>query len=167
MKKLLLAIVLLWAGGAAAVWYWNDQRSQRIDFRTTVIQRGDLLLTVSATGTLEPEEVADVGVPIAGQIQRFGKDPRDPSKSISYGSPVEEGTVLAQLDDALFKARVDQARASLGKAEADVLQAQAKRQQAERDFGRAQSGEAGPGLGAGLRHGRGELRDRPGEPDRG
>ncbi len=139
MKKLLLAMVLLWAGGAAGVWYWNDLRSQRTEFRTTLIRRGDLLLTVSATGTLEPEDVADIGVPIAGQIESFGKDPRDPGKSISYGSPVEKGTVLAQLDDALFKARVDQARASLRKAEADVLQAQAKRQQAERDFGRARN----------------------------
>jgi HlyD family secretion protein len=139
MKKLLFAIVLLWAGGAAAVWYWNDLRGQRVDFRTTAIRRGDLLLTVSATGTLEPEEVADVGVPIAGEIESFGKDPRDPSKPVSYGTPVEEGTVLAQLDDALFKARVDQARASLGKAEAEVLQAQAKRQQAERDFGRTRN----------------------------
>ena len=147
MKKLLLVDGPALGGGAAGVWYWNDLRGQHVDFRTTAIRRGDLLATVSATGTLEPEEVVDVGAQIAGQIESFGKDPRDPGKSISYGSPVEEGTVLAQLDDALFKARVDQARASLGKAEADVLQAQAKRQQAERDFERAQQpGEARPGL---------------------
>jgi HlyD family secretion protein len=137
MKKLLFVIVLLWAGGAAGVWYWNDLHGPRAELRTAPVRRGDLLLTVSASGTLEPEEVVDVGAQIAGEIESFGKDPRDPSRPISYGSPVEEGTVLAHLDDALFKARVDQARASLGKSEADVVQARAKLQQSERDFERA------------------------------
>jgi HlyD family secretion protein len=137
MKKLLLVIVLLWAGGAAGVWYWNDVRNQRVEFRTVAVRRGDLLATINATGTLEPEEVVDVGTQIAGEIESFGKDPRDPTKPISYGSPVEQGTVLAHLVDSLYKARVDQARAAVGKAEADVLQAQAKLQQTERDFERA------------------------------
>jgi HlyD family secretion protein len=137
MKKLLLAVALLWAAGGAGYWYWNEMRSQRVAFRTVAVRRGDLMTTVSASGTIEPEEVVDVGAQIAGIIKSFGIDPHDASKPISYGCLVEEGTVLAQLDDALFKARVDQARASLGKADADVLQAQAKLQQAERDYERA------------------------------
>ena len=107
MKKLLFILIVLWGGGAAGVWYWNDVRSQHVSFRTVTVRRGDLLATINATGTLEPEEVVDVGVQIAGEIQSFGKDPRDPGKPISYGSPVEQGTVLARLDDSLFKARVD------------------------------------------------------------
>jgi HlyD family secretion protein len=137
MKKFVLAIVLLWAAGAAGVWYWNDLRGRRVAFRTAAVHRGDLLATIGATGTLEPEEVADVGVQIAGEIERFGQDPRDPLKPIGYGSPVEQGTLLAQLDDALFKTRLDQARANLSKAEADVLQARARLGQAERDLDRA------------------------------
>jgi HlyD family secretion protein len=137
MKKLLFVIGLLWAGGSAGLWYWSELRNQRIEYRGVAIRRGNLLATVSATGTVEPEAVVDVGAQIAGVIERFGTDPRDPTKPISYGSPVAEGTVLAHLADALFKARVDQARASLGKSEADVLQARAKLQQAERDYERA------------------------------
>jgi HlyD family secretion protein len=137
MKKLVLAIVLLWAAGAAGVWYWNDLHSRRAQFRTAAVRRGDLLATIGATGTLEPEEVADVGVQVAGEIQRFGNDPRDSRKPIGYGSPVEQGTLLAQLDDTLFKTRVEQARANLGKAEAEVLQARARLGQAERDLDRA------------------------------
>jgi HlyD family secretion protein len=137
MKKLLLAIILLWAAGGAGFWCWNELRSQHVAFRTARVRRGDLTTSVSASGTLEPEEVVDVGAQIAGIIKSFGTDPADPSKPVSYGSAVEDGTVLAQLDDALFKARVDQARASLGKSEADVLQAQAKLQQTERDYERA------------------------------
>jgi HlyD family secretion protein len=137
MKKLLFIMFVLWGGGAAGLWYWNDLQGQRVAFRTATVRRGDLLATINATGTLEPEEVVDVGAQIAGAIQSFGQDQRDPSKPISYGSPVDQGTVLAKLDDALFKARVDQARANLGKAEADVLQWQAKLKQAEREYDRA------------------------------
>jgi HlyD family secretion protein len=137
MKKLLVSLLLLWAGGAAGLYYWNDLRNQQVAYRTVAVRRGDLLSTVGATGTLEPEEVVDVGAQIAGEIESFGPDPGDPGKTISYGSRVEEGTILARIADALFKARVDQASASVRKAEADVLQAQAKLQQADRDYERA------------------------------
>jgi HlyD family secretion protein len=75
-------------------------------------------------------------VQVAGEVKCFGKDPRDPQKVIGYGTPVEVGTVLAQLDDTLFKTRVDQARANVGKSEADVLEARARLHQAERDLER-------------------------------
>jgi HlyD family secretion protein len=133
MKKLILALVLLWGGGALGVWYWNDARHQKVEFRTVRVARGDLLATINATGTLEPEDVVDVGAQVAGEVRSFGPDPRDPAKPISYGTPVAQGTVLARLDDALFKARLAQAQAGVAKAEADVEQARAKLRQAERD----------------------------------
>jgi HlyD family secretion protein len=136
MKKLLILMTLLWGGAAAGLWYWNDLRTQRPSFRFVSVSRGDLAATISATGTIEPEEVVDVGTQVAGEIQSFGADPRDPSKPISYGSPVDEGTVLAQLDASLFNARLSQAEANVNKAEADVQQAEAKLRQAERDLER-------------------------------
>jgi HlyD family secretion protein len=137
MKKLLFILIVLWGGGAAALWYWNEIQAQQVTYRTVAARRGDLLATINATGTLEPEEVVDVGAQIAGMVQSFGADPRDPNKAISYGSPVEKGTVLARLDDALLKARVDQARANLARSEADLEQAKAKLHLAERDLDRA------------------------------
>jgi HlyD family secretion protein len=141
-------MLVLWVGGVAIVWYWNNARFQRASFRTVAVWRGDLIATINATGTLEPEEVVDVGAQIAGVIRSFGNDPRDQGKSISYVSQVDQGTVLARLDDALFKARVDQARANLGKAEGDMLQAQAKLRQAERDHDRARKLQARNNLSA-------------------
>src|SRR5689334_16354977 len=98
MKKLLLVMALLWGGGAFGVWVWSDARAQRITYRTVTVRRGDVRTTVNATGTIEPEEVVDVGAQVAGRIESFGADPADPSKPISYGSKVEQGTVLARLD---------------------------------------------------------------------
>jgi HlyD family secretion protein len=136
MKKLLLLLSLLWGGGAAGIWYLTDQRSQSVSYRTVAIKRGDLRLTINATGTIEPEEVVDVGAQVIGRIESFGADPLDPGKTVSYGSRVERGTVLARLDSALFRARVDQARGAVKKAEADGEQAKAKLRQTDRELER-------------------------------
>ncbi len=136
MKKLILLMSILWGGGVCGIWYWTDHRSQRVSYRTVAIKRGDLGSTVNATGTIEPEEVVDVGAQVAGLIQSFGVDPRDPSKAINHGSRVEQGTVLARLDSALFQARVTQAQGHVAKAEADIEQARAKLRQAYRELDR-------------------------------
>jgi len=136
MKKLLLLIVLLWGVGAYGIWYWTDPRTQRVSYRTVTIKRGDIGSTINTTGTIEPEEVVDVGAQVAGRIESFGSDPGNPSKTVSYGSRVEQGTVLARLDSALFQSRLDQERGRVAKAEADIEQAQAKLRQADRELER-------------------------------
>jgi len=111
-------------------------------FRTAEVKYGDLLAVISATGTVEPEELVDVGAQVAGKIVAFGKDRA--GKSIDYGSEVEKGMVLAQIDDSLYaadvaqvKAQLDQAKAGVVRAEADLGQMQARLVQAERDWNRA------------------------------
>jgi HlyD family secretion protein len=136
MKKLLLLMVLLWGVGAYGIWYWTDHRSAGISYRTVTIRRGDLRSTINTTGTIEPEEVVDVGAQVAGRVESFGADLDHPKKTIGYGSRVEQGTVLARLDSALFHTRLDQARGNVAKAGADIEQAQAKLRQAERELER-------------------------------
>jgi HlyD family secretion protein len=137
MKRLLLFLGLLWTAGAVGVWCWNDAQTRRVSYRTVRIKRGDLRSTISATGTMEPSEVVDVGAQVAGRIESFGTDPLAPSKTIGYGSRVERGTVLAQLDASLYRARVQQARGRVARAEADIQQADAKLRQADRELDRA------------------------------
>jgi multidrug efflux pump subunit AcrA (membrane-fusion protein) len=43
-----------------------------VTFRTEPVTRGELLATVGGTGTLEPEEVIDVGTQVGGLIKEFG-----------------------------------------------------------------------------------------------
>jgi HlyD family secretion protein len=149
MRKLLVLLILLIAGGGGGYWYFNREGGPGTLFRTAEVQRGDLMVTISATGTVEPEEVIDVGAQVLGKIQAFGKDPRDNGKVVDYGTPVEEGTVLAHIDDSLYAADVAQAAAALAVAEASVKRARADLEQlnarllqAERNWKRAQ--ELGP-----------------------
>jgi HlyD family secretion protein len=107
------------------------------------VKRGDLVATINATGTIEPVEVVDVGAQVAGLVSSFGKD-KD-GKTIDYGSLVEEGTVLAQIDESVYaadlavaKAQVEQDIAGESSAAATLEQMKAKLVQAEADWKRAQ-----------------------------
>lgn len=143
MKGAVAGIVGLGIIGGGAAWYLLRGGDGAADFRTAAVKRGELLVAISATGTVEPEEVIDVGAQIAGQIMSFGRDAS--GRTVDYGSVVEEGTVLAKIDDSLYSADAAQAeaqvqagRAALQRAEADLGQLRAKLHQAERDWQRAQ-----------------------------
>lgn len=152
--KLALGVVLLGVLLGGGFWGWKafGANQEEISYRTAKVEKGELAALITATGTIEPEEVIDVGVQVAGQIRHFGVDPADPKRTVDYGTIVHPNTLLAQLDDSLFKARAEQAQAtvdeslaqvaqaeaSIKKAEADMLQYRAKLNQAERDWERSQ-----------------------------
>lgn len=138
MRRGVTAVVLL----SALLSCSRDSNSN--GFRTVPIRRGDLLVTISATGTVEPEEVIDVGAQVAGKINSFGIDKNN--KTIDYGSPVDEGTILAQIDDSLYAADVAQRTAELELSRAQLLQAEAKLLSAEADWKRAQRVGPSPAL---------------------
>src|SRR5688572_7287693 len=143
MKKLLLIVLVLGALGAGAAWYYKKDNDAAATFRTVELKRGELLATIGATGTLQPEEVIDVGAQVAGQIMEFGKDTA--GNPVDFNSMVDEGGMLAKIDPstyeadvALATAQLGQANASLQRANADLVQLQSKLQQAQRDWERAQ-----------------------------
>jgi HlyD family secretion protein len=131
----ILLLVLLAVGGGAGYWYLSTG-TKGAALKTDPVTRGDLLAEISATGTLEPEDVIDVGAQVAGQIKEFGID-ADKSKPVDYGSAVQPGTVLARIDDALYEAKVQQSRARLTSSEKRVEQAKAKVEQAQANLERS------------------------------
>jgi HlyD family secretion protein len=149
MKRFSILLILLAAVIGIGFLFWNRTGTSSTVFKFASVSRGDLLITISATGTLEPIEVIDVGAQIAGKIEYFGKDPMRPDKTVDYGTQVEQGTVLAKIDDSIYSAAVDQAmaqveqaKANVLRARADLLQSKAKLRQAESNWKRAQ--ELGP-----------------------
>lgn len=112
-------------------------------FRTAEVKRGDISATISATGTVEPEQVVDVGAQVTGMVLSFGRDVNN--RLVDYGSVVKAGGVLANIDDTLYvaavnidKAQLRQARANVVNARANLVQAQAKLWEADADWRRAQ-----------------------------
>jgi HlyD family secretion protein len=145
VKKVILLIVVIGigAGIAGGWWYFNKGKVKNVAFRTVEVTRGDILSTISSTGTVEPEELVDVGAQVAGQVLAFGKD--EDGNEVDYGSSVAEGTLLAKIDDttytsdvALATAQLEQAKAGVENAQANLLQLKAKLNQAQLDWDRAQ-----------------------------
>jgi HlyD family secretion protein len=129
--------------GGFGLWLFLFKGDNAPAFRTAAVKRGDLIATISATGTVEPEKVVDVGAQVGGMVRTFGEDEK--GRIIDYGSVVKAGMVLARIDDSLYAAAVKTAKAQLQQAvaneisaKANVLQNEAKLLQAQQDWERAQ-----------------------------
>src|SRR6267142_2684729 len=120
-KKLLSNKKLLMGGAGAAVlalaayYFWGNQSSTP-QYMTAKVERGNLRNSVTATGTLQAVTTVQVGSQASGTISSLTAD---------YNSVVKKGQVIAQLDPAVSKAQVDQARANLQQAQAGLQQARA------------------------------------------
>jgi len=78
---------------------------------TAAVTRGDVIAKVDATGTLAAVTTVQVGSQVSGTIKALHAD---------YNSKVKKGQVVAELDPSLFQTQVEQARATLIKAESDA-----------------------------------------------
>jgi len=141
--KPIIAVTALLVLGAALGLGWHFHNGHKALFNTATVKHGDVVATISATGTIEPVEVVDVGAQVAGLILSFGKDKN--GNSIDYGSIIEEGTVLARIDDsvyaadcALARAQVEQDKAGELSADAALQQVKAKLIQTEAEWNRGQ-----------------------------
>jgi HlyD family secretion protein len=137
IKSILILASLVGILGAGTAWYIHETADQPSTFRSVPVERGNLLATINATAVIEAEEVVDIGAQVAGMIQAFGRDLKDPNKAIDYGSQVEVGTVLAQIDPALYTATLHQAQASLANAAAMLDQAKTKLKLSQSNWDRA------------------------------
>ena len=143
LKIPVIAVVIaVLALGAGAGW-WHARNNSQLSFRTAAVKRGDVAATISASGTIEPIEVVDVGAQVAGLIKAFGTDIN--GKTIDYGSVIEEGAVLAKIDESVYaadlavaKAQMEQDKARELSAAANLDQMKAKLIQADAEWKRAQ-----------------------------
>jgi HlyD family secretion protein len=114
-KKLILgsaAVAVLALGG---YYFWGSGTTAP-SYLTAKVERGNLRNTVTATGTLQAVTTVQVGSQASGTISALYAD---------FNSAVKKGQVVAQLDPAVSKAQVDQARATLQQAQASLQLARA------------------------------------------
>lgn len=123
IATVIMLIVAAVAGLGIAVRFRQSHKNGPPVFITAPLKRGDLVSTISATGTIEPEAAVDVGAQVAGIIVAFGMDRR--GQPVTWGSTVEAGEVLARIDDSLYAAAVATAKAQLAQGQANVLAAEA------------------------------------------
>ncbi|SNS07981.1 HlyD family secretion protein [Sphingomonas laterariae] len=100
-----------------------------VSYATQSVKRGDLTVTVSATGNLQPTNQVDVGSELSGTVTEVFVDNND---------RVTKGQVLARLDTSRLQDAINQSKAQLASAQASVMQAQATAQQSRANLNRLQ-----------------------------
>ena len=124
-------IVLILVIAAAAAWWALSGNGERtVRYQSTEATRGNMTVTVSATGTLQPTNQVDVGSELSGIITKVLVEDND---------EVSAGQVIAQLDTARLKDAITSARASLESARAGVLQVQATVTEAQSNLARLEN----------------------------
>lgn len=108
------AIVTVLTAGAAM--FFLTDKNGSIQYRTAEAQRGNLIITVTATGTLEPTNQVEVGSELSGIIETV---------EVDYNDSVKAGQVLAKLDTERLEPKVLQSQAALESARAKLEGAEA------------------------------------------
>jgi HlyD family secretion protein len=90
-----------------------QQAAQSEETRTAVVERGTLLVAVSASGVIEPQDRASLTFEQPGLVAEV---------LVEVGDEVKKGDVLARLDTGQLALQVRQAQASLASAEAQLAQ---------------------------------------------
>jgi len=122
MKRVIIGLLIVAAVGAGAGAIYIRRGGQEVQVQTSPVNRGDIVDTVGATGTLQAVTTVQVGSQVSGNIQMLGAD---------FNSIVKKGQVIARLDPSLFEAQLQQARANLNQSRANLAKAQSDLERAK------------------------------------
>src|SRR5438128_5839119 len=115
MKRAIIALLIVAAIGAGAAAYYIRNGKPDVQVVTAPVSRGDIVDTVSATGTLQAVTTVQVGSQVSGNIAGLGAD---------FNSIVKKGQVIAKLDPSLIEAQLEQSRANLSQQKANLTKAE-------------------------------------------
>lgn len=126
---------LLLIGGAIALlvlaggtWWWIAQANAKaVQYKTAAVALGDLVVTASTMGTVEPITQVDVGSEISGTVTKV---------NVTYNDQVEAQQVLAEISTDQLTDQVNRTQSLLDSARATVIDRQASLAQANRNLSR-------------------------------
>lgn len=102
-NKFIIFLVLIICAGV--YWLTNQNTEASVEqFKIRAVERGDIIQTISANGTLTPVVVVNVGTQVSGTVSKLYAD---------FNDEVETGQILAELDPALLNAQLQQSEANL------------------------------------------------------
>lgn len=131
-KKTLLIIIALVVIVGLVVGFTLIKKSsnKQPKYRTEKVTRGDIESVVTATGTLNPVVLVQVGSQVSGRIEKIYVD---------FNSKVKQGDILAELDQSQLKAQIEQNEANYRNAIASVERAKVALEIAQKNYERAKS----------------------------
>jgi len=94
---------------------FSRSKSEASEIQTAIVKRGDITVTVEATGTIEPLTIVEVKSKASGKIIKM---------PIEEGDTLKEGDLIAEIEKTYVQADVDKAQADLTAAKARLAQAE-------------------------------------------
>src|SRR5690348_14068817 len=115
-RALITALALLTA--ATGLWYWTVKSESRHErYKTHALDRGDIVHSISANGTLNPVVLVNVGTQVSGTVYKL---------FANFNDQVEKGDILVELDPSLSEAQLRQSEAAALNAEVALRVAENK-----------------------------------------
>ena len=115
-NALLLSLILAGSGGGY-LWYSRQTaQSPEQRYRIQAVEKGDIVQTVSANGTLNPVVLVNVGTQVSGTVTKLYVD---------FNDKVEKGQALLELDPSLYAAQSRQTAANVNNVSATLELARA------------------------------------------
>jgi HlyD family secretion protein len=124
LKWLVIGAVVV-GGVAGGVAYFKKPKDGPMDFKTSVVTRGEITQAVTANGALNPVRTVTVGSQISGIITEL---------KVDFNSRVREGDELAKIDPATYERALARAVADLANAQAGLQLAQYNAKRAKQLF---------------------------------
>ena len=109
-------IALIVGGGALAYWMLGSETAAATQLIKGKVERGNIRISVTATGTLEAVKTVQVGSQISGQISALHAD---------FNSKVRKGQLLAEIDPRTLKSQLLSEQASASSVDARMQSSQA------------------------------------------
>lgn len=130
VRAVLTLLVFVAIAALIVMWMQARKRARAPVFQTAAITRGDLNVTVTATGTIQGLNTVEVGAEVSGRVAKV---------LVDFNDRVEEGQLLAEIDPEQFRAAVEEAKARVVASEANIRQARATLAETKAQAERARS----------------------------
>ena len=112
-KKVFISAAAVIVLAGVGMWIFGGKKaSQTISFSTSVVQKGTISNSITATGTIEPVTEVEVGTQVSGIIDKIYVD---------YNSEVKAGQVIAEMDRVTLISDLQSAQATYDGAEAEYI----------------------------------------------
>src|SRR5689334_12322554 len=106
-KRAVIIIIAIVLAGIAGYFFFGKNGDSKTSWRLAMVDRGDVKIEVTATGTINADTTVNVGTQVSGTIAKLNAD---------FNSVVKKGQIIAVLDTTFLAASVEDASAAVEKA---------------------------------------------------
>jgi len=124
-----VAIIVIVVGAILGYSLVKKGSAESLKYRTETLAKGDIESLVVTSGTINPVDIIEIGSQVSGKIEKLYAD---------FNSQVKAGQVVAELDQSILKAKVDQNEANYQSALARLEQAKVTLENAKKKYERTQ-----------------------------